>query len=75
MTGTDRLLQWLLRLTGTALALALPFIFLPRAWHGAIHDWLGFGPYPGGPVIDYLARSASTMYFMSGVFCWLVSWG
>ena len=74
MTTAERLLKLVLRLTGAALCLATPFIFLPRAEYGAIHEWLGFGPYPDGPIIDYLARSASAMYALSGVFCWLVSY-
>jgi len=73
MTTLERLLKLILRLTGVALLLATPFIFLPRTWHGAAHDWLGFGPYPAGPIIDYLVRSVSAMYALSGVFCWLVS--
>ena len=73
MTTAERLLKWILRLTGVALLLATPFVFLPRAWHGAAHNWLGFGPYPAGPIIDYLVRSVSAMYALSGVFCWLVS--
>ena len=73
MTVSERLLNLVLRLTGAALVLATPFIFLPHAWHGAAHERLGFGPYPAGPIIDYLARSVSAMYTLSGVFCWLVS--
>jgi len=73
MTTAQRLLKLILRLTGVALLLATPFIFLPRTWHGAAHDYLGFGPYPAGPIIDYLVRSVSAMYALSGVFCWLVS--
>jgi len=73
MTVAERLLKLILRLTGAALVLATPFVFLPRACHGSAHEWLGFGPYPAGPIIDYLARSASAMYALSGVFCWLVS--
>lgn len=73
MTGYQRLLKLILRLTGAALVLAAPFVFLPRTWHGAMHEWLGFGPYPEGAIIDYLVRSVSAMYFLSGVFCWLVS--
>ena len=73
MTRSERLLKLILRLTGAALVLATPFIFLPHAWHGAAHERLGLGVYPAGPIIDYLARSASAMYALSGAFCWLVS--
>jgi len=73
MAMAERLLRLILRVTGAALLLAGPFVFVPRAWHGAIHERLGFGPYPDGPVIDYLVRSVSAMYVLSGVFCWLVA--
>ena len=71
--SAERWLRLILRVTGTALLGALPFVFVPRTWHAAVHEWLGFGPYPDGPVIDYLARSVSAMYVLSGVFCWLVA--
>jgi hypothetical protein len=63
----------ILIVTGAALLLALPFVFIPRAWHAAIHERIGLGPYPDGPVIDYLVRSVSAMYVLSGLFCWLVA--
>ncbi|MFO8012644.1 MAG: hypothetical protein R6X20_04980 [Phycisphaerae bacterium] len=68
-----RLLRLILRVTGTALLFALPFAFIPREWHAVIHEWIGLGPYPDGPVIDYLVRSVSGMYVLSGLFCWLVA--
>ncbi|MBL7140692.1 MAG: hypothetical protein ISS74_07265 [Planctomycetes bacterium] len=73
MTIAQRLLRLVLRVTGAALLLAAPFVFVPRTWHAAIHERLGFGPYPDGPVIDYLVRSVSAMYVLSGLFCWLVT--
>ncbi len=73
MNGADRLIRFILRLTGTVLLLAAPFIFMPRSWHAWVHEWLGLGPYPEGPVIDYLVRTASAMYALSGIFCWLIS--
>ena len=73
MTAAERLLRLVLILTGAALGLALPFAFVPRAWHAAIHERIGLGPYPDGPVIDYLVRSVSAMYVLSAAFCWLVA--
>jgi len=70
----ERLLRWFLWGVGAALVTALPFVFLPRAWHAAIHEeWIGLGPYPEGPIIDYLVRSVSAVYALSGLFCWLVA--
>jgi len=69
-----RLLRRLLWVVGAALLLALPFVFVPRAWHAEIHEhWIGLGPYPDGPIIDYLVRSVSAVYVLSGLFCWLVA--
>jgi len=73
MTTTGRLLRLILWVTGGALLLATPFVFVPRTWHADIHEWLGFGPYPDGPITDYLVRSVSAMYVLSGLFCWLVA--
>jgi hypothetical protein len=71
--NAERWLKLILRLTGAALILGFLFVFVPRSWHAAIHEWCGFGAYPAPPVIDYLARTASAIYGLSGVFCWLVS--
>ncbi len=73
MPIAQRLLRLILRATGSVLLLAAPFAFIPRPWHAAIHEWIGLGPYPAGPVIDYLVRSVSGMYVLSGLFCWLVA--
>jgi len=73
MPMANRLLRLVLRVTGSALLLALPFALVPRTWHEAIHEWIGLGPYPEGPVVDYLVRSVSGMYVLSGAFCWLVA--
>ncbi|MCZ7646505.1 MAG: hypothetical protein M5U26_14675 [Planctomycetota bacterium] len=58
----ERALKILLRAAGAVMLCALPFAFLPRAWLAGIHAALGLGAYPEGPVIDYLARTASLLY-------------
>ncbi len=73
MTRAERWLALMLRATGVVLMLAAPSVVAPRAWHAAGHRALGFGPYPDGPVIDYLVRSISLMYAVSGVFCWMAA--
>ena len=52
-------------LGGTTL-LALPFVFIPTAWMATIHEWLELGPFPQGPITEYLARSLSAFYAGAG---------
>ena len=66
-------LIWCLRILGGTTLLALPFVFVPTAWMAAIHEWLGLGPFPPGPITEYLARSLSAFYAGGGVFALLVS--
>ncbi len=63
---TERLLKWLVRLTGIACLCAIPFVFIPRAWMAAIHEWSGLGPLPDGAIVSYLARATSAFYAMFG---------
>lgn len=60
------LLTWLLRIAGGALLLAAPCSLLPMDWMSAAHNALGLGPLPQGPIVVYLARSASLLYAMHG---------
>lgn len=66
MNRTERILTILLRLLGVMMLFALLAIPLPRAWMAAIHAWLGLGPFPAGPLVDYLARSISGLYAIHG---------
>ena len=62
----EKLLKWLLRLTGIACLFALPFVFVPRAWMASIHQWAGLGTMPDGVIVSYLSRSTSAFYAMFG---------
>ena len=66
MNRSERVLVLLLRLCGVMLLLAVFAIPLPREWMAAIHEWLGLGRFPDGPLIDYLARSISGLYAIHG---------
>ena len=66
-------LVWLLRLLGGMTLLALPFVFIPTSWMAAIHDWLGLGSFPRGPITKYLARSLSAFYAGGGMLALLFS--
>lgn len=67
------LLQWLLRIVGGSICLALVPIFFPLPWMEAIHGWLGLGEMPNAPIFEYLARSTSGMYFAHGVLILVAS--
>lgn len=73
MTNAEKLLVWLLRLFGGVTLLALPTVFMPRSWMEDCHEWLGLGAFPDAPIIDYLARSVSTLYAIVGGLVLLVS--
>jgi FtsH-binding integral membrane protein len=68
-----RLLTLLLRVSGAGLMLAFVAVLLPVDWMAAAHPWLGLGPFPRTPIVDYLTRSVAALYGFHGVFVWLVS--
>ena len=63
----ERRLVWVLRSVGILDLCAIIAVFLPVAWMDASHQWTGLGPLPKGPVVDYLARSASALYALFGL--------
>ncbi len=67
------LLKLLLRIAGTITVTAFFSILLPVEWMAATHRWLGLGELPRGPVVEYLARSASALYGFHGVLLLVVS--
>ena len=54
-------LALLLRAVGGVCLLAVVPLWMPRDWIEAGHRWLGWGPFPHGPVAEYLARSVSAL--------------
>lgn len=62
----ERLLIWFLRLFGGVTCLALFAALLPTEWMAATHAWLGLGPMPHGPLVEYLTRSISLLYAIHG---------
>ena len=52
---------------------AIPFIFVPFAWMGGIHEHLGLGSIPEGKIVSYLARSLSGFYAINGVVLLYIS--
>lgn len=61
MTAAERGLRGLLRGVGLFVLLALLPLWMPRAWIGATHAWLGLGEFPAAPIAEYLARSVSAL--------------
>ncbi len=66
MTSAERLLTWLLRLSGVLLLLALGAVVMPTAWMADIHEWIGLGEFPAAPLTEYLTRSISALYALHG---------
>jgi hypothetical protein len=53
--------------------LALAAVIMPRSMMGLAHDWTGLGAIPQGPIVGYLARSASALYVLHGALVVFVS--
>ena len=73
MTQAGRGLKLLLRLIGAMCMLAVVAVAMPRRWMAVTHEWLGVGTFPDGPIVEYLARSASALYAMVGGALWVVA--
>jgi len=73
MSTTTNHLRLFLRVFGLLTGLAVVAVFMPLSWMDACHRWLGLGPLPQGPIVEYLARSLSAFYVMFGMLCWLAS--
>ena len=69
----NRLLRWLLRITGSTEILAFVAVVMPRSWMELSHAWLGLGEMPSGPIIMFMIRQASYVYGMHGVSLWLLA--
>lgn len=62
----DCILARSLRIFGGVDLLALIAFAMPLEWIRQVHQWCGFGPFPEGPVPEYLARSTSLLWGMHG---------
>lgn len=65
--------KWMLRLIGAIICLSFFAIFLPSQWMNTIHEWVGLGQLPKAPIVEYLARTISAMYFAHGLVILFVS--
>jgi uncharacterized membrane protein HdeD (DUF308 family) len=73
LTGLERLLVWVLRVTGGSELLAVIAVFMPFRWSAEAHALLGLGTLPEMPVLLYLIRSASLLYAVHGVMILFMS--
>ena len=73
MPSHERILVVFLRLFGSVTVLAFLAMLLPVDWMAATHRWLGLGEFPRAPIVDYLARSVSSLYGFHGVLVLLVA--
>jgi len=58
---------------GGVTVLAFLAMLLPVEWMAATHRWLGLGEFPRAPIVDYLARSVSSLYGFHGVLVLIVA--
>lgn len=65
--SAERLLTWMLRVTGAAAGLAIVAVVMPTSWMVAGAEWADVAPFPDSVLTQYLARSASALYAMFGV--------
>ncbi len=68
-----RCLVLALRVVGSVEVLAAFAAVMPRGWMAATHELLGLGPFPQGPLAEYLARSLSALYAVNGGLLLMVS--
>ena len=67
---------WLvLVLRATAVLFLLAFVgaALPESWMKAGYEWGGLGPWPGGPLLVYLARAVCILYGFLGLLALYLS--
>ncbi len=73
MNRAEKTIVIVLRLIGITGLFAIPAIFLPMGWMSAIHEYLGLGAMPEGPIVQYLARSLSAFYAVFSMIVLFVS--
>jgi hypothetical protein len=73
MKSPERVLVWLLRLSGAMMLTALGAVFMPYDWMNLIHQRLGMGELPHVPIVGYLTRSVSALYALHGALLICVS--
>jgi len=70
---SEKVLVWLLRISGVILLIALVPVVMPFSWMQVIHRQLGMGDLPTEPIVGYLTRSLSLFYALHGALIIFVS--
>lgn len=73
MSRAERALTLLLRIEGAIVFCALPAIVMPTAWMDQVHQMVGLGELPRGPIVEYLTRSISMLYFGWAPLLWVMA--
>ena len=66
MNRNEKILIWLLRLSGAVMLTALGAVVMPYEWMNVIHQRMGLGELPNAPIVGYLTRSISALYALHG---------
>lgn len=72
-SNSARGLALVLRAMGCFDVLALLAVIMPREWLDLAHRGAGLGALPEGPIVGYLARSASALYALHGAIVVFIS--
>ena len=73
MTWNRAALKWVLRFDGIVLCCAVLALFLSDARMDEMHRAMGMGAIPDAPLVSYLTRTVSGLYFLRGVLVLLCS--
>ena len=68
-----RLIRILLSIGGVVTGSAFLTMLLPVEWMASTHERLGLGPFPYGPIVQYLSRSVAAFYGFHGVLLFVVA--
>ncbi|MBN2318961.1 MAG: hypothetical protein JXR49_07785 [Acidobacteria bacterium] len=70
----EKILALILRGSGILMLTALIAVGMPFSWMQEIHSGLlGMGNMPGGPIVEYLARSLSLLYALHGALLYFLA--
>ncbi len=73
MNRNERILVWLLRISGVVMLTALGAVVMPFDWMNVIHQKQGLGELPHVPIVGYLTRSISALYALHGALLLFVA--
>jgi hypothetical protein len=66
MNRNERILVWLLRISGVVMLAALGAVVMAYDWMNVIHQQQGLGELPHVPIVGYLTRSISALCALHG---------